>query len=421
MKAVHEIRSRTVVLPVENVDTDQIIPARFLVTTSREGLGKALFADWRWEKDGSPKAGFVLNRPEAEGARVLVAGRNFGCGSSREHAVWALQAGGFDAVVSTAFADIFRGNALKNGLVPVQVDEAAHARLVEAPGIEVTIDVEAGVLSFGTRRAAFPLEPFARYCLRNGLDELAFLLSREREIAAYEAAGGPRALEVLMKPKIAVLPGDGIGPEVTKAALRVLEACLPFEASEGLVGGAAIDATGDPLPPETVALCRESDVVFLGAVGGPKWDKGPVRPEEGLLRPAPGARRLREPPPGPLPRPAHAAQGGPRPPRRHPRRARAVERRLLRRAALGEGRGGGRHLAPDRGRGPARGPRRLQARAPPQEARDLGGQGQRPRLLAPVAPGGDRGRGRVPGRRRSSTATWTRRASRSCAPRTSST
>jgi 3-isopropylmalate/(R)-2-methylmalate dehydratase small subunit len=191
MKAVHEIRSRTVVLPAENVDTDQIIPARFLVTTTREGLGKALFADWRWEKDGGPKAGFVLNRPEAEGARVLVAGRNFGCGSSREHAVWALQAGGFEAVVSTAFADIFRGNALKNGFVPVQVDEATHARLVEAPGVEVSIDVEAGVLSFGTRRAAFPLEPFARYCLRSGLDELAFLLSREREIAAYEAQAGP--------------------------------------------------------------------------------------------------------------------------------------------------------------------------------------------------------------------------------------
>jgi 3-isopropylmalate/(R)-2-methylmalate dehydratase small subunit len=191
MKAVREIRSRTVVLPVANVDTDQIIPARFLVTTSREGLGKALFADWRWDEAGRPRTGFALNRPDAEGARVLVAGRNFGCGSSREHAVWALQAGGFEAVVSTAFADIFGGNALKNGLVPVQVDEATHARLVEAPGAEVSIDVEAGILSFGARRASFPLEPFARYCLLNGLDELAFLLSREREIAAFESAAGP--------------------------------------------------------------------------------------------------------------------------------------------------------------------------------------------------------------------------------------
>ena len=191
MKAVKQLRSRIVVLPAENVDTDQIIPARFLVTTSREGLGEALFADWRREADGRPKDSFALNRPEAEGARVLVAGRNFGCGSSREHAVWALQAGGFDAVVSPAFADIFRGNALKNGLLPVQVDEATHARLVGAPGAEISIDVESGVLSFGTRRVAFPLEPFARYCLLNGLDELAFLLSREREIAAYEAAPGP--------------------------------------------------------------------------------------------------------------------------------------------------------------------------------------------------------------------------------------
>ena len=193
MKPVRLIRSRTVVLPVDNVDTDQIIPARFLVTTSREGLGHALFADWRWEKDGRPKEGFVLNRPEADGARVLVAGRNFGCGSSREHAVWALQAGGFEAVVSTAFADIFRGNALKNGLLPVQVDEATHGQLVEAPGAEVTIDVAAGVLVLGTRRAAFPLEPFARYCLRSGLDELAYLLSKEREIAAFEARVGPAA------------------------------------------------------------------------------------------------------------------------------------------------------------------------------------------------------------------------------------
>ncbi len=191
MKPVQVIRSRTVVLPVDNVDTDQIIPARFLVTTSREGLGKALFADWRWEKNGSPRADFALNRPEAGGAHVLVAGRNFGCGSSREHAVWALQAGGFEAVVSTAFADIFRGNALKNGLVPVQVDESTHARLVEAPGTEASIDIEAGVLAFGTRRATFPLEPFARYCLRSGLDELAFLLSKEQEIAAYEAKAGP--------------------------------------------------------------------------------------------------------------------------------------------------------------------------------------------------------------------------------------
>ena len=125
------------------------------------------------------------------GRSILLVGDNFGTGSSREHAPWALAAWGIRAVLSTSFADIFRGNALKNGFVPVQVDQATHARLVEVSGVEVSIDVEAGVLSFGTQRAAFPLEPFARYCLRSGLDELAFLLSREREIAAYEAQAGP--------------------------------------------------------------------------------------------------------------------------------------------------------------------------------------------------------------------------------------
>jgi 3-isopropylmalate/(R)-2-methylmalate dehydratase small subunit len=175
---------------VENVDTDQIIPARFLVTTSRDGLGEGLFADWRYDAEGSPRPDFVLNRGSARGASILVAGRNFGCGSSREHAVWALQGGGFQAVVSTEFADIFRGNALKNGLVPVVVDEATHARLVESPGAEVAIDIEAKTLAFGSRRTAFPLEPFARYCLLNGLDELAFLLEREKEITAFEEERG---------------------------------------------------------------------------------------------------------------------------------------------------------------------------------------------------------------------------------------
>jgi 3-isopropylmalate/(R)-2-methylmalate dehydratase small subunit len=190
MNPLREIRSRTVVLPAENVDTDQIIPARFLVTTSREGLGDGLFADWRYDAQGRPRPDFALNRESAVGARVLVAGRNFGCGSSREHAVWALQGGGFQAVVSTDFADIFRGNALKNGLVPVVVEEATHARLVESPGADVAIDIDSRTMTFGSRRTSFPLEPFARYRLLNGLDELAFLLEREKEIAGFEEKAG---------------------------------------------------------------------------------------------------------------------------------------------------------------------------------------------------------------------------------------
>jgi 3-isopropylmalate/(R)-2-methylmalate dehydratase small subunit len=188
MDKVTTIKSRTVVLPVENVDTDQIIPARFLKATSKVGLGSKLFADWRFAADGQPKADFVLNQPAAAGATVLVAGDNFGCGSSREHAPWALVDYGFRAVVSTSIADIFRNNSLKNGLVPIVVDAAVYAKLLATPGAEVMITVEDQTLTLpdGTR-AKFPIDPFARYCLLNGVDELEFLLSQADAIAAFEA------------------------------------------------------------------------------------------------------------------------------------------------------------------------------------------------------------------------------------------
>jgi 3-isopropylmalate/(R)-2-methylmalate dehydratase small subunit len=187
MPAVNTICSRTVVLPISNIDTDQIIPARFLTSTSREGFGKNLFADWRYDSAGNPKADFALNKPEAQGARILVAGRNIGCGSSREHAAWALQDFGIAAVVSTEFADIFRTNCLKNGLVPVLVDEKTHAWLLANPGSELTIDVEATTLTLPDGSAVgFPLEGFARYCLLNGIDELGYLLAQGSAISAYE-------------------------------------------------------------------------------------------------------------------------------------------------------------------------------------------------------------------------------------------
>lgn len=187
MEPISTFTSRTVVLPVENVDTDQIIPARFLKATSKVGLGQKLFADWRFDAAGQPKADFVLNRPEAAGASILVAGDNFGCGSSREHAPWALHDYGFRAVVSTSIADIFRNNALKNGLVPVVVGEAVYQKLVGAPGQSVTISLQDQTLTLsdGTR-ASFPIDPFARYCLLNGVDELGFLLAQEDAIAAFE-------------------------------------------------------------------------------------------------------------------------------------------------------------------------------------------------------------------------------------------
>jgi 3-isopropylmalate/(R)-2-methylmalate dehydratase small subunit len=185
---LRDVCSRTVVLASENIDTDQIIPARFLLVTTREGLGKNLFADWRYDAEGRPRPDFPLNQQSASEASVLVAGRNFGCGSSREHAVWALSDHGIRAVVSTKIADIFRRNALKNGLVPVELDETSHQALLQAPGAEVTIDLAARRLTLpdGTY-AAFPLEPFARYCLMEGVDELSFLQSQELAIAAYEA------------------------------------------------------------------------------------------------------------------------------------------------------------------------------------------------------------------------------------------
>jgi 3-isopropylmalate/(R)-2-methylmalate dehydratase small subunit len=188
MEPIRTFTSKTVVLPIDNVDTDQIIPARFLKGTSKLGLGKQLFSDWRYDATGAPKPDFVLNRRESSGAQVLVAGDNFGCGSSREHAPWALHDHGFRAVISTSFADIFRNNALKNGLLPIAVAPALHQRLLAAPGTLVTVSLEASTLTLpdGTT-TTFPIDVFARYCLMNGMDELDFLLSQEEAIAAFEA------------------------------------------------------------------------------------------------------------------------------------------------------------------------------------------------------------------------------------------
>jgi 3-isopropylmalate/(R)-2-methylmalate dehydratase small subunit len=187
MKALQMLRSKTVVLPASNIDTDQIIPARFLTTTTREGLGRSLFADWRYDSQGAARPDFVLNRPEAQGCRILVAGHNFGCGSSREHAPWALLDYGIQAVISTEIADIFRNNSLKNGFLPIVVDETTSQWLIANPGVEVTIDVASTILTLPTGVSVkFPLEAFSRYCLLNGVDELGFLLERHGQIEAYE-------------------------------------------------------------------------------------------------------------------------------------------------------------------------------------------------------------------------------------------
>jgi 3-isopropylmalate/(R)-2-methylmalate dehydratase small subunit len=191
MHPLRRITSRTVVIASTDIDTDQIIPARFLTTTTKEGLGRQLFADWRYQENGAPREEFVLNRPEAHGAQILVAGRNFGCGSSREHAPWALLDYGFRAVISEGVADIFRGNALKNGFLPIVVDEPTSQWLLQHPGAELDIDLESMRLTLPTGASLpFVIEPFARHCLLNGLDEFGYLRSKLAEIERFEAARG---------------------------------------------------------------------------------------------------------------------------------------------------------------------------------------------------------------------------------------
>ncbi|NTW97865.1 MAG: 3-isopropylmalate dehydratase small subunit [Oscillochloris sp.] len=183
---------KVVALPLENVDTDQIIPAKYLKVTNKDGLGDGLFETWRYNADGTPNPEFVLNRPESAGATVLVAGKNFGSGSSREHAPWALQAYGFQAVIAPSFADIFKGNSLKIGLLPIVVDEETYYQLVslceEEPGTLVTIDLASQTVALpGGQRVGFPIDGFSKHCLLNGVDQLGFIMQQDADIAAFEA------------------------------------------------------------------------------------------------------------------------------------------------------------------------------------------------------------------------------------------
>lgn len=195
MKRYEKLSSRVVVLAVDNIDTDQIIPARFLKTTSKTGLGERLFHDWRYDDDGRPQRDFALNRTESAGAQILLAGDNFGCGSSREHAPWALSQFGFRAVISTSFADIFRQNALKNSLLPIVIARVEHAALLGLlsadSSIEVSVDLATQRLVLPDGRGiTFPIDPFAKHCLLEGVDELNYILSHESAIAEHEARRG---------------------------------------------------------------------------------------------------------------------------------------------------------------------------------------------------------------------------------------
>ena len=204
MKRFTRLESRLVPLPIDNIDTDQIIPARFLKTISKEGLDKQLFFDWRYNADGSPNPAFILNQPRAQGAEILLAGDNFGCGSSREHAPWALTQFGFRAIISTSFADIFKGNAMKNSLLPVVVPREIHGELFAAiakdPNYKVTVDLAAQNLILPDRRTInFPVDAFAKQCLLEGVDELGYILNQESAISAFESkrAGSINTLQPL--------------------------------------------------------------------------------------------------------------------------------------------------------------------------------------------------------------------------------
>jgi 3-isopropylmalate/(R)-2-methylmalate dehydratase small subunit len=193
VEPIRKFTSRLVPLPNENVDTDQITPARFLKVTAKTGLGKFLFYDWRFDAAGNPIPGFVLNQPETAGAEVLLAGNNFGCGSSREHAPWALGDFGFRAVISTSFADIFRNNCLKNGLLPIVVEVPIHQELFKLvgqdPSVQVTVDLAPQLLTLPNgKQVSFPVDPFSKKCLLDGVDELGYLLALSDRISSFEAS-----------------------------------------------------------------------------------------------------------------------------------------------------------------------------------------------------------------------------------------
>ncbi len=197
MEPFNTLTSTVVAMPTTDVDTDQIIPARFLKTITKVGLGQNLFSDWRYHEDGSPKADFVLNQPEAQGAQILLAGDNFGCGSSREHAPWALMDFGFKAIISTSFADIFRNNSLKNGLLPVEVDEATHQQLMslaaEEKDLRLTVNLETQTVTLPDGRGVFfPIDGFSKICLVEGLDQLGYLQKQLAATLEYEAANAAR-------------------------------------------------------------------------------------------------------------------------------------------------------------------------------------------------------------------------------------
>jgi 3-isopropylmalate dehydrogenase len=311
-----------VVCPLDraNVDTDAIIPKQFLKSIKRTGFGPNLFDEWRYLDRGEPgqdcsqrplNPDFVLNDPRYAEASILLARENFGCGSSREHAPWALTGQGFRVLIAPSFADIFYNNCFKNGILPIRLSTKQVSDLFALAGaaeaLRIAVDLPAQTLGLPDGEVIdFELDPFRKHCLLEGLDDISLTLQHVDAIRAYEARRRKAAPWVFarsirsaaaavtetrsLSKRILVLAGDGIGPEIVAEAIKVLQAVrdhcrIDLAWSEALVGGAAYDAYGHPLPEETLAAARDADAVLLGAVGGPKWEPLPiaVRPEKGLL------------------------------------------------------------------------------------------------------------------------------------------
>ena len=297
MQKFKTIKSIPAYLPIVNIDTDMIIPKQFLKTIKRTGLGKNLFYEMRYNEKGTPINDFILNISPFNNSKILIAGKNFGCGSSREHAPWALLDFGITCVISSSYADIFYNNCFKNGILPIVLPEAKIKELSEYSKRkeEIIVNLEEQKITFGNNEIDFEIDQFKKKCLIEGLDDIALSLEKNPKITEFEKnypqTGHGFLMIKVKKRKILLLPGDGIGPEVVSEVKKIInwfnsKRSLDFETDEDLVGGAAYDKHGTPITDEVFYKALESEAVILGAVGGPKWDNLDFskKPERALLK-----------------------------------------------------------------------------------------------------------------------------------------
>jgi 3-isopropylmalate dehydrogenase len=297
MQKFNTLKSIPAYLPIVNIDTDMIIPKQFLKTIKRTGLGKNLFFEMRYDDQGKEISDFVLNQNPYNGSKILIAGKNFGCGSSREHAPWALLDFGITCVISSSYADIFYSNCFKNGILPIILEEEKIKELSEYANRkeEISVDLNDEKIVYGNNEIKFDVDPFKKKCLLEGLDDIALSLKKSDKIENFETNLKDKNHGFLMikvkKRKILLLPGDGIGPEVIGEVKKIINwfndnKSLDFEIDEDLAGGCSYDKHGTPITDEVFYKALESEVVMLGAVGGPKWDnlEFSKKPERALLK-----------------------------------------------------------------------------------------------------------------------------------------